>query len=423
MRVFLDSLGCRLNQSEIESLARQLVRRGCQLMPGPTGADVSVLNTCAVTNEAERKSRQRARQIHRANPAGAVVLTGCYATLAPAETACLPGVRVVVGNSDKDRLAELLQPGSPPAALAQTRPTNRRTRAFVKVQDGCDNHCTYCVTTIARGRGISRPLREVIVEIQALEAAGYQEVVLTGVHLGSYGSDNQGPRLPELVSAVLHETGVLRLRLSSLEPWDLEPGFFDLWTAERLCRQIHLPLQSGSATVLQRMGRQTTPDRFRRLAQTALDRIPDLALTTDIIVGFPGETEAEFAASLALVEELDLARLHVFRFSPRPGTAAARMDNRVAHATIRARSHQVRQLADDKQQRYLARFAGRTMPVLWESVQRRENGSSWWRGHTDTHITVIAESREELRNRITPARLTRVSGDHMEGVVQLGRER
>jgi threonylcarbamoyladenosine tRNA methylthiotransferase MtaB len=423
MRVFLDSLGCRLNQSEMESLARQLARRGCELLPEPSGADISVLNTCAVTHEAERKSRQRARQIHRANPAGEVVLTGCYATLAPAESACLPGVRNVVDNSDKGRLAELLQPNSPAAAgLPNLHPTGR-TRAFVKVQDGCDNQCTYCVTTIARGRGISRPLREVIAEIQALEAAGYQEVVLTGVHLGSYGHDNRGPRLPELVNAVLHETNVPRLRLSSLEPWDLEPGFFGLWTADRLCRQLHLPLQSGSATVLQRMGRQTTPDRFRRLAQAALDRIPDLALTTDMIVGFPGETEADFAASLALIEELDFARLHVFRFSPRPGTVAAQMDDRVASTTIQARSQRLRGLAEEKQRAYLARFAGQTMPVLWESTVGRENGPGRWRGHTDTYITVIAESREELQNRITPARLTRVCGDHMEGVVQLGCER
>jgi threonylcarbamoyladenosine tRNA methylthiotransferase MtaB len=408
----------------MDSLARQLVRRGCELVQDPAGADVSVLNTCAVTHEAERKSRRRARQIHRAHPGGEVVLTGCYATLAPEEMARLPGVRQIIGNSDKERLAELLQPELQAAVeLPPGRPTGGRTRAFVKVQDGCDNRCTYCVTTIARGPGTSRPLGEVIAEIQTLEASGYQEVVLTGVHLGSYGHDNKGPRLQELVAAVLHETTIPRLRLSSLEPWDLQASFFDLWATERLCRQLHLPLQSGSATVLQRMGRQTTPDGFKELARAALKRIPDLALTTDVIVGFPGETETEFEASLALVEELDLARLHVFRFSPRPGTAAARMGNRVARDTVRARSQALRQLAMEKQRGYLARFVGRTVPVLWESVKRRHNGQSWWRGHTDTYITVEAGSSEDLQNRITPARLTRGCGDHMEGVVHLGRGR
>jgi threonylcarbamoyladenosine tRNA methylthiotransferase MtaB len=421
MRYYLDSLGCRLNQSEMEKLARQLAGRGCELVLNPAEADISILNTCAVTREAERKSRRRARQIHRANPSGEVVLTGCYATLAPAETARLPGVTRVVENSGKERLAALLE--SEPTAASKNfagRPPGGRTRAFVKVQDGCDNHCTYCATTIARGPATSRPPEEILAEIQALEAAGYMEVVLTGVQLGSYGRDDRASGLYELVAAVLRKTGIPRVRLSSLEPWDLQESFFELWADERLCRQLHLPLQSGSAEILRRMGRPITPDGFKQLAQAALHAIPDLALTTDMIVGFPGETEANFEASMALVGELAFARLHVFRFSPRPGTVAARMKPWVPRATAQARSHALRQLAAEKQKRYLTRFAGRTLPVLWESAEKQHRGQSQWRGHTDNYIAVTAPCGEDLHNMITPTRLVRRRGDHMEGMVQLG---
>jgi threonylcarbamoyladenosine tRNA methylthiotransferase MtaB len=421
IKFYLDSLGCRLNQSEIESLARQLVGRGGALVQDPADADVAILNTCAVTAEAERKSRNRARQMARANPDGEIVLTGCYATLAPRANSRLPGVTRVITNRDKARLAELLLPKpGPTAEPLDGRLPGGRTRAFVKAQDGCDNRCTYCATTIARGPARTRPLAEIVAEIQSLEEAGYQEAVLTGVHLGSYGRDVGGKGLHELVTAVLCETGIARIRLSSLEPWDVEPSFFQLWADRRLCRQLHLPLQSGSASVLGRMGRRTTPEGFRHLAQAALDAIPDLALTTDIMVGFPGETEIDFQASLALVEALDWARLHVFRFSPRPGTAAERMGGRVPRSVVQARSRALRQLAAQKQSIFLARFAGRTLDVLWESAQGHENGSRRWRGHTDNYIAVTTAGREDLHNRITPTRLTHFRGDHMEGVVQLG---
>jgi threonylcarbamoyladenosine tRNA methylthiotransferase MtaB len=421
MRYYLDSLGCRLNRSEMEKLARQLAGRGCELVLDPAAADVSVLNTCAVTQDAERKSRRRARQIYRANPSGELVLTGCYATLAPAETARLPGVARVVGNGDKEQLVALLEPEllETGAAFAGRLPGGR-TRAFVKVQDGCDSRCTYCATTVARGPAISRSPGEVVAEIRALETAGYMEAVLTGVQLGSYGRGSLHGGLHELVATILRETGIPRIRLSSLGPWDLQEKFFELWADERLCRQLHLPLQSGSAEILRRMGRQTTPEGFKKLARTALDAIPDLALTTDMIVGFPGETEADFQASMALVEELDFARLHVFRFSPRPGTAATRMNDGVARRAVQARSHALRQVATEKQKRFLARFAGRTLPVLWESAEEPNNGQTRWRGHSGNYIAVTAASGEDLQNRITPTRLVRTRGDHMDGVVQIG---
>ncbi len=414
--IYVSSIGCRLNRSEMESLARQLAGQGHTLADSVAEAELCVLNTCAVTCEAERKSRQAARRLHRDNPHAQLVLTGCYATLCPA-AAELPGAPRIVGNQEKGRLPAVLGLDGPEAVSPMWSLPGGRTRAFVKVQDGCDNRCTYCVTTIARGPSRSRPLREVISEIQALETAGYQEVVLTGVHVGSYGHDT-GPAsgrasLSMLVKAILSETGIRRLRLSSLEPWDLEPEFFSLWQEPRLCRQLHLPLQSGSSSVLRRMGRQTTAQAYGALAQRALILIPGLALTTDIIVGFPGETQAEFRATMDLVRDIDFARLHVFGYSPRPGTAAAQMTPQVPGSIKVQRGRLMRELGRQKQEAFQRRFLGQEMEVLWEA--RGEDG--FYRGLTGNYLRVGTASDRQLRNTITPTQLTELRTDGVWGVV------
>jgi threonylcarbamoyladenosine tRNA methylthiotransferase MtaB len=288
-----------------------------------------------------------------------------------------------------------------------------RTRAFVKAQDGCDNRCTFCVTTLARGPARSRLQAQVIAEVNALVKAGYQEVVLTGVHLGAYGHDlDQRTGLHALVSGLLAETDVPRLRLSSLEPWDLSPDFFDLWADARLCRQLHLPLQSGCDAVLRRMGRHATSADFTALVDAARARIPGLALTTDLIVGFPGETEAEFQASYDLVASMDFARLHVFPYSPRPGTAAARMPDPVPKSVKVERGRLMRQLGARQSRRFRNRFLGRTLPVLWESSQ----GEDVWHGLTDNYLSVTASCAANLANRITPTRLVKTSKGGVWGV-------
>jgi threonylcarbamoyladenosine tRNA methylthiotransferase MtaB len=420
MRIHLGSIGCRLNQSEIESLARRLASEGHCIALSPAESDICILNTCAVTRRAEAKSRQAARRCHRAAPHAAVFLTGCYATLFPAEARALPGVVRVVSNPEKASLHSTVGSLGGAGDGAQLGPQLRpgecgqlpggRTRAFVKVQDGCDNHCTYCVTRVARGPGRSRGKAEVIAEIQALDAVGCQEVVLTGVHLGSYGPETS---LRELVESILAHTSMARIRLSSLEPWDLEPSLFSLWQDPRLCRQLHLPLQSGSASVLRRMGRQVTPERYRALAAAALEAIPDLALTTDVMVGFPGETEQEFEDSLSFVRESRLARLHVFGYSSRPGTAAARMPGHLAPEVIRERSRLMRELGRQKQEQFMQRFRARAMEVLWESPA----GDGLWRGHTDNYIQVTAASDVPLKNTRTQTLLTGLSLSGMRGRV------
>ena len=380
MKVYLETIGCRLNESEIEAMARHFVAAGHQVVSEAADAQMHVLNTCAVTQDATRASRQRVRQLNRAQPEAQIVVTGCYSELSRTEVGALPGVTRIISNSDKDRLVPLVlheqHAATPPSPMdaeplvLDYRPGALQalghTRAFVKVQDGCDNRCTFCVTRVARGDGRSRSLAEVVAEIQALADAGYHEAVLSGVQLGSYGEHPGGLR--ELVQAVLADTDMPRVRLSSLEPWDLDEAFFALWANPRLLPHLHLPLQSGSDATLKRMLRRTSQSEYRILVQMARTAIPDLALSTDIICAFPGETEADFADSAAFVAEIDFMKLHVFPYSARPGTAAARLPNRIEAAVSKARVERLRQFSAEAEERHRERWQGRTETVLWENV-------------------------------------------------------
>jgi threonylcarbamoyladenosine tRNA methylthiotransferase MtaB len=416
MNVYLTSVGCKLNQSEIETLARQFIASGHRVVAAPEEADVCVLNSCVVTHVAARKTRQAVRRLQRRNPATRLVVTGCYAHVASDDLAA----DLVVGNADKDRLVEhlvsegLLLPASLPLPSPWALPSGR-TRAFVKIQDGCDNHCTYCIIRLARGPQRSRPRADVLAEVQARVEAGYQEVVLTGVHLGGYGHDHGKPpqdSLWHLVEAVLSQTHVCRLRLSSIEPWDVTPEAFYLWQDPRLCRHLHLPLQSGSDEILRRMGRRYTAEEFARLVEAARAAIPDVAITTDIIVGFPGETEAHFAESLAFVERIGFTRGHVFPYSPRPGTPAASLSNHVSPLEKRARAARMRAITCQSAVRFRDQFVDQIVGVLWES---RRDGQ--WRGLTDNYLRVTAQSAADLVQTITPVRLDAVTDDGLYGMV------
>jgi threonylcarbamoyladenosine tRNA methylthiotransferase MtaB len=404
-------LGCRLNQAEIDHMARQLQAQGHTIVDDPAQADQVVVNTCAVTHDATRASRHLIRDLHRAQPQAAITVTGCYAHLSPGEISALPGVTRVVDNLGKDTLVAQITGVQPqdfdhePFARADRIPGGR-TRAFVKVQDGCDNACTFCVTTVARGAGRSRTIAEVVAEVRFLHDSGYQEAVLTGVHLGSFGHDRgQRVGLADLVQAILTDTDIPRLRLSSLEPWDLSPDFFDLWRDPRLGRHLHLPLQSGCDSTLRRMLRRTNQADFRALIQAARDRISDISLTTDVITGFPGETDDEFAISRAFIEEMDFASLHVFRYSPRPGTAAARMKSHVPEDAKKQRSAVLIAHSATQEARFADRFCGRALPVLWEQIAGATEDGFINVGYTDNYIRVRAVDRRVLTNTIIPARL------------------
>jgi threonylcarbamoyladenosine tRNA methylthiotransferase MtaB len=411
VNVYLQTLGCRLNEAERESLARGFLAAGCAVVGRPEEAHVMVLNSCAVTVPAAKQSRQYARRLRRRNPRARLVVTGCYAELERERVANLAGVDQVVGNHDKDRLVELVIAEMPPSARStmgkdpgDARPfPGSRTRAFVKVQDGCRNRCTFCVVTIARGQERSRPVEEVVEQIRALHTSGFQEAVLTGVHLGGYGSD-RGTTLRQLVEAVLTRTRIPRLRLGSVEPWDLPEGFFELWSDPRLCPHLHLPMQSGSDSVLRRMARRCTSGRFRQLAAEARAAIPQLTLTTDLMVGFPQETEAEFAETLAFVGDLRFADVHVFTWSPRPETTAARLPGRVPQKVVRRRSRVLHEVAASSQEAHLRASIGVVRPVLWEgSGTPLPGGGRRWTGYTDTYLRAQTDvpAGVDLQNTIT----------------------
>jgi len=429
VKVYLTSLGCKLNQSEIEALARKFIVAGHQVVGAGDEADLCVVNTCTVTHVAARKSRQLIRRLHRANPQARIVVTGCYAEMSPEEIRGMEGVDLVVGNEDKEWLVERLgirDYGLRAPSLALYSLIPNRTRAFVKIQDGCDNACTYCIVTIARGRQRSRPPGEILAEIRARVAAGYKEVVLTGVHIGAYGRD-LGTNLSDLVWGILRGTDVSRLRLSSIEPWDLDLSLLDLWHDPRLCRHLHLPLQSGCDATLRRMGRRYSAAQYAEKVRMAREAIPDLAVTTDIIVGFPGETEDEFEESYRFVEAMGFARAHVFKYSPRPGTLAAAMPHQVPPEVKEARSEAMMELAKRSSERFRRRFIGRTMEVLWEKSkgQRRRakgQGLSIWSGLTDNYIRVMAESESDLTNTITPTELIGLTPEGMRGRVMASLE-
>lgn len=422
MKVHLRTLGCRLNQSEIDQMARQFEHQGHVIVDEAEQADWMVVNTCAVTQDASRSSRQLVRQLNRANPNAEINVTGCYAQLSPSEIQVLPGVARVVGNQEKDQLVQTVT--GEPVPLFELEPLNRdaasgwggRTRAFVKVQDGCENACTFCITTIARGAGRSRALDEVVQEVRYLHSIGYQEVVLTGVHLGSYGHDlGDHDGLTRLAKAILAETEIPRLRLSSLEPWDLAPDFFELWANPRVCRHLHLPLQSGSDATLKRMLRRTTQRDFSALVAAARAQVPQMAITTDVIAGFPGETEAEFADSLAFIESMNFAGMHIFRYSKRPGTAAARMRGHIAEADKKTRSARLHELASQGERRFAEACAGTTQQVLWEHVSGATPDGFINVGYTDGYVRVRSVHPRVLTNLLTPVSISGYDGEALVG--------
>ena len=423
MKIYLDTIGCRLNQAEIETYARQFRTAGHTLVARPEEADLAVINTCTVTNQADSDSRQKIRQVVRAGLQN-VIVTGCWATLKQQEAQAMAGVGRVISNAEKDHLVSRLL--DVPEETFDLEPVERqpipgarlRTRAFIKAQDGCNNRCAYCITALARGPGRSRPASEILNDIHHCGDA--QEIVLTGVHLGSWGHD-LAPKLNlrHLVQDILDECDVSRLRLSSLEPWDIDDNFFDLWQNPRLCRHLHLPLQSGCAVTLQRMRRRITPEAYASLIGNARAAIPGVAITTDIITGFPSENEAEFEESLEFVRRMQFADGHVFTFSARPGTAAAEMPDQVPFAVRKVRNARMRSALDESAQRYQASFVGQELPVLWESAAAL--GPEGWEmsGLTGNYLRVSARAPRHLWNQITPVRLTGISAHGLQGQVQL----
>ncbi|MGX2041461.1 tRNA (N(6)-L-threonylcarbamoyladenosine(37)-C(2))-methylthiotransferase MtaB [Methylocaldum sp. MU1018] len=423
MRVNLKALGCRLNEAELETWARQLQREGHRIVDDSEEADLVVLNSCAVTQEAVRKSRHLIRRAARENPKAKLVLSGCYATLNREEAEGL-GVDLVVANRNKGNLIDIARNelDLPVMPAFSTDPGESalfrlgRQRAFVKVQDGCRYRCTFCIVTVARGEERSRSIDEIVAEIDDLHAQGVREAVLTGVHLGGYGSDLDDD-LERLIRAVLERTDIPRLRLGSLEPWDLPDSFSALFENPRFMPHLHLPLQSGADSVLKRMARRCKTADFARLVGQLRKDVPDINITTDVIVGFPGETEAEWQESLAFIEAIEFGHIHIFAYSPRSGTKAAEMPGHVSAEVKKARSRALHEVSERLKRASFERFLGREFPVLWETEKAAPDDRLDVFGYTPNYLRVAARAEPErsLANRITAARLTAIadSGDYL----------
>lgn len=406
MRIALGTLGCKLNQAETERLTRDLLLAGHRLVDATEAADVYILNSCTVTRTADVKCRAWLRQARRRNPAAKVVVTGCYAQRDAEELSKIPGV-TVVGNSGKETLLSLPElrerrfEGVPARESA-----GLRTRSFVKVQDGCSRACSYCIVPSVRGPEKSQAAGFIIDEIKTRVAEGCREIVLTGTEVGAYRAETG---LPGLLKRILAETDIPRLRLSSLQPQELSPELLSLWKDERLCPHFHLCLQSGSGTVLRRMKRAYSRDDFAAAVEKIRGAAADVSITSDIIVGFPGETESEFENSLEFCRDMKFARIHVFPYSIRPGTAAASMPVQIDSMQMKERTQRMLALARASSDAFRRQFLGRTMTVLWEAS--KVGGK--WSGHTGNYIKVSTNCEYDIQNRLLPARLQALNGDGM----------
>jgi threonylcarbamoyladenosine tRNA methylthiotransferase MtaB len=409
-RVAFYTLGCKLNQAETESLVGQFREDGYQVVLPAEQADIYIINTCTITHVADSKSRHALRAARRRNPHAIVIAIGCYAHRAPHEIVSIADV--VVNNADKPRLLEIvkrlpLQGDSFVVASGIRRhdvSDGFRIRSLVKVQDGCSTPCTYCIVPRVRTYEHSVPIPQIIEEIRKKVSLGYKEIVLTGTKIGCYGDNSN--ELERLIDCILDNTNIRRIRLSSLQAKEITPQLLALWEDNRLCRHFHLALQSGSNTVLHRMRRCYSVDAYQEVIRLIKRNIVDVAITTDVMVGFPGESSKEFEESYLYCKQLGFAAIHVFPFSLRLETEAADMLGQIGDKVKKERAHKMLELANNCRYNFNTMFSGRIMSVLWE--KEMVHGEGIYSGLTDNYIRVFTRSGESLTNRITLAKLERV---------------
>ncbi len=456
------TLGCKLNLADSEAMARDLRGRGWSVKERvDAGADAVIVNSCSVTHVADAKSRHLVRMARRLAPDARIALTGCMVETASAAVVDALGADLVYRQPAQAQLTlELAEPGSAahsdatsgglppgnPGAIDETLPSARpephspihppgfpsarpealplvlrhskdergggpgslpkrafRTRAFVAAQEGCNDVCAFCIVPKTRGRERSKSVESIVAEVRAREAEGVQEVVITGTQLGAWGREQGRRGLYPVLKALLDQTSVPRIRMSSVQPQDLSPEMVGLWADSRLCRHFHLALQSGSRTVLERMRRRYSAQQYSEAVGLLRREIPGVAITTDVIAGFPGETEAEFEETLAFCREMAFAGMHVFPYSQRTGTAAAKMPAQVPEQVKKGRVRRLLALAAEMAARYRRGYAGTEQSVLWESAALNAGGATVWEGLTDTYMRVFAESEADIENQIAPA--------------------
>ena len=421
------ALGCKVNQYESEAIAELFAEKGYEIVGIDEEADVYVINTCTVTNFGDKKSRQLIRKVKRQNENAIVTVVGCYAQTAPKELMEIAGVNLVIGTKDRAQIVEMVEQYDRANGVENhvsdimkervfeplsIQKLANRTRAYLKIQDGCSQYCSYCIIPYARGPIRSREPQEVVAEVKRLAENGFKEVVLTGIHVASYGKDRRDTSLLDILKQVHEVEGIERIRFSSIEPNVVTEEFAQTMAAlPKVCDHFHLSLQSGCDKTLKEMNRKYDTEKYRQAAATLRKYLPKVALTTDIIVGFPGETEEDFRESYAFAEEIGFAKIHVFPYSPKRGTPAAARKDQLLNAVKAERSHMLIQLSDKMAAEFLADAVGTDAEVLYE----RAVGDGIYEGHTTNYMKVHGRSEVDLTNRICKTHITRTEGEMLFG--------
>lgn len=414
-KVAFYTLGCKVNQYETQAMCELFINEGYIEVGFEQNADVYVINTCSVTSLSDRKSRQMIRRAKRRNPNSVVVATGCYAQTAAKEVAQIEGVNLVIGTSGRKDIVKLVQEITNGSDSARVEVGNimcthefeslsvhsyiDKTRAYIKIQEGCSQFCSYCIIPYARGPVRSRSEDDVLNEARRLAKEGFCELVLVGIHIASYGKDLKNTSLEQIICKIAEIDDVKRIRLSSIEPMTLDEKFISAVSAagEKLCRHFHISLQSGCDRTLARMNRKYSSSDFAKIAAGLRSLSDDVAITTDVMVGFPGETDDEFEESLAFVKKIGFADLHVFQYSPRPGTPAAKMEGQVAPEIKHERSSRMIKIGEESRDAFLRRFVGRRLSVLFE--QEHEHKKGFYEGKTQNYITVVCAAEGDMAGK------------------------
>ena len=424
------ALGCKVNQYESEAIAELFAEKGYEIVGIDEEADVYVINTCTVTNFGDKKSRQLIRKVKRQNENAIVAVVGCYAQTAPKELMEIAGVNLVIGTKDRAQIVEMVEQYDKANGVENhvsdimkervfeplsIQKLANRTRAYLKIQDGCSQYCSYCIIPYARGPIRSREPQEVVAEVKRLAENGFKEVVLTGIHVASYGKDRRDTSLLDILKQVHEVEGIERIRFSSIEPNVVTEEFAQTMAAlPKVCDHFHLSLQSGCDKTLKEMNRKYDTEKYRQAAATLRKYLPKVALTTDIIVGFPGETEEDFKESYDFAEEIGFAKIHVFPYSPKRGTPAAARKDQLLNAVKSERSHTLIQLSDRMAADFLADAVGTEVEVLYE----RAVGDGIYEGHTTNYMKVHGRSETDLTNRIAKTHITKAEGEMLFGDVE-----
>ena len=424
------ALGCKVNQYESEAIAELFQEKGYEIVSIDEEADVYVINTCTVTNFGDKKSRQLIRKVKRQNENAIVAVVGCYAQTAPQELMKVEGVNLVIGTKDRAQIVEMVENYKTENGVENhvsdimkervfeplsIQKLANRTRAYLKIQDGCSQYCSYCIIPYARGPIRSRDPQDVLAEVKRLAENGFKEVVLTGIHVASYGKDRHDTSLIEILRQVHEVEGIERIRFSSIEPNVVTEEFAQALTElPKVCDHFHLSLQSGCDKTLKEMNRKYDTEKYRQAAATLRKYLPEVALTTDIIAGFPGETEEDFQASYDFAKEIGFAKIHAFPYSPKKGTPAAARKDQLLNAVKSERSHRLIELSDKMADDFIQAYVGKEVEVLYE----RAIGEGVYEGHTTNYIKVKGTSDKDLTNVICKTKIAKAENEELFGTAE-----